>query len=102
MSYCQKHNIAVEAYCPLVRNAKAEDPTLKSIAKKHNIATSQVLIRFSIQRGWIPLPKSDNPDRIKANADIFGFELDADDMKALDGVKKEAPLVVEVDNKTEG
>jgi len=78
--------IAIEAYCPIVRNKKAEDPTLVKIAKKHSKDTAQILIRWSLQKGYIPLPKSDTPSRIKSNADIYGFELDEEDMKALNSL----------------
>ncbi|KAH7174365.1 NADP-dependent oxidoreductase domain-containing protein [Fusarium flagelliforme] len=84
VSYCEKNNIAVEAYAPLVRNQKANDKTLTSIASKYNVTPSKVLIRYCLQKNWIPLPKSDTPERIRDNADVFGFELDEKDMKALD------------------
>ncbi|KAI0172468.1 NADP-dependent oxidoreductase domain-containing protein [Hypoxylon sp. FL1284] len=86
VAYCERSGIAVEAYCPLVRNTKAQDETLGAVARKHSVAPSQVLIRYCLQRNWIPLPKSDNPDRIRANADVFGFELADDDMARLDGL----------------
>lgn len=53
VKFCQDNGIIVEAYCPLVRNQKADDPTLKSIAKKHNKETSHVLIRYCLQKGWV-------------------------------------------------
>jgi diketogulonate reductase-like aldo/keto reductase len=83
VKYCEQHNIAVEAYCPIVRNKKSDDPTLLKIAQKHQVTASQILIRWSLQRGYIPLPKSDTPSRIKENADVYGFELDQDDMASL-------------------
>lgn len=86
VKYCQKNNIVVEAYCPLVRNEKADDETLTSIAKKHKVTTAQVLVRWSLQRGFVPLPKSDTPSRIEKNADLYSFELDSDDMSKLDGL----------------
>ncbi|RVX71492.1 hypothetical protein B0A52_05064 [Exophiala mesophila] len=86
VSYCQKNNIVIEAYSPLVRNYKANDSTLVSLAKKHDKTTAQILIRYSLQKGWVPLPKSDSPEYIKQNADVFDFELDADDMKTLDAL----------------
>jgi len=74
----------MEAYCPLVRNQKANDPTLNVLAKKYDRSTAQVLLRWSLQKGWITLPKSDTPSRIEANADLYGFELSTEDMKTLD------------------
>ncbi|KZM23237.1 uncharacterized protein EKO05_0008289 [Ascochyta rabiei] len=90
VEYCQKNNIVVEAYCPLVRNQKAEDQTLSSIAKKHSVSDAQVLVRWSLQRGFVPLPKSDTPSRIASNADVYGFELDKDDMAKLDSLDEAA------------
>ena len=63
---------------------KNDDPTLVSIAKKHNKGPGQVLVRYCLDKGWSPLPKSDTPSRIDGNADIFDFSLDADDIKKLD------------------
>ncbi len=84
--YCRKHGIVVEAYSPLVRNRKADDPTLVKLVEKYKVSGPQVLIRYCLQKGWVPLPKSDTPSRIEANADVFGFEIDEEDMKALDGL----------------
>ncbi|KAK3718855.1 hypothetical protein LTR37_004771 [Vermiconidia calcicola] len=100
VDYCHKNNIVVEAYCPLVRNQKADDPTLKSIGEKHQKSTQQVLLRYCLQKNWVPLPKSDNKKRIAQNADLFDFELDQQDMEKLDGQKQEPALVVAVDNKS--
>lgn len=86
VKYCQGHGIVVEAYCPLVRNMKAKDPTLLGISEKHQKGTGQVLIRYCLQKGWSPLPKSDTPSRIEGNADVYDFELDSDDMKKLDSL----------------
>jgi diketogulonate reductase-like aldo/keto reductase len=90
VDYCRSHGIAVEAYSPLVRNQKAQDSTLVRIAEKHHVASSQVLIRYCLQKGWIPLPKSDNAGRIKANADVFDFSLDDEDMEILDNLNQGA------------
>jgi diketogulonate reductase-like aldo/keto reductase len=90
VEYCQKNSIVVEAYCPIVRNQKGDDKTLVSIAKKHNKEPNQVLIRWSLQKGFVPLPKSDTPSRIASNADVYGFELDKDDMAKLDGLDQGA------------
>lgn len=83
MDYCHQHGIIVEAYCPLVRNQKADNETLVKLAKKYNKTTAQILIRWSLQKDWVTLPKSDTPERIKANADIFDFEISTEDMKSL-------------------
>jgi len=90
VDYCNEHKIIVEAYCPLVRNLKAHDQTLVEMSKKHEKTTAQVLIRYSLQKGWVSLPKSDTPSRIEANADVYGFELSDSDMEMLDGLDQGA------------
>jgi len=86
VEYCQNNKIVVEAYCPLVRNYKAHDPTLVELAKKYSKTTAQILIRYCLQKGWVPLPKSDNPERIAQNADVFDWDVSDEDMAALDGL----------------
>lgn len=101
VQYCQKHRIVVEAYCPLVRNYKANDPTLLELAKKYNKTTAQILIRYGLQKNWVPLPKSDNPEWIAQNADVFGFDISSEDMATLDGLDQgsSGAIVEAVDNK---
>lgn len=100
VDYCHQHSIIVEAYCPLVRNLKAHDETLVAVAEKVGKTTQQVLVRYSLQKGWVTLPKSDNPDRIGSNADVFGWEIGAEEMKALDALDQgdEGAIVEAVKN----
>lgn len=86
VEFCHKNKIIVEAYCPLVRNQKASDPTLNEIAKTHNKTVGHVLIRYCLQKGWVPLPKSDTPSRIVDNANVYDFELSNDEMAKLDAL----------------
>lgn len=96
VDYCKKHGIVVEAYSPLVRNYKANDPTLVGLAQKYNKTTAQILVRYALQKEWVPLPKSDNPSRIAANADVYGFDISKDDMAILDGLDQgDAGAIVE-------
>ncbi|KAF4969043.1 hypothetical protein FSARC_3697 [Fusarium sarcochroum] len=100
VEYCEKNKILVEAYAPLVRNQKADDKTLTSIAKKYGATPNQVLVRYCLQKNWVPLPKSDTPERIRANADVYGFDLEDKDVKALDDLDQGAAgaIVQAVDN----
>jgi diketogulonate reductase-like aldo/keto reductase len=84
VSWCRARNIVIEAYCPLVRGQRAEDPILKEIAAKHGKTWAQVLLRWSLQKGFVPLPKSVTPSRIEENADIYDFELSGQDMERLE------------------
>ncbi|KAK9762398.1 hypothetical protein K7432_011903 [Basidiobolus ranarum] len=84
VEYCRKLNIAVEAYSPLAKGKKLDDERLLNLARKYSKEPAQILLRWSLQHGYIVFPKSDREERIKTNADIFNFELDNDDMKVLD------------------
>ncbi|KAI5790288.1 aldo-keto reductase [Geopyxis carbonaria] len=66
-SYCKDEGIHVEAYSPLVRGKVFGNPTLKAIAAKHQVSEAKVLVRWALQMGYSPLPKSDHPDRIREN-----------------------------------
>lgn len=83
--HISEHMLTIyEAYCPIIRATKNEDPLLVPIAKAHNKSVSQILLRWSLQKGFVPLPKSVTKSRIEENADIYDFELSADEMKKLD------------------
>ncbi|KAF1968032.1 Aldo/keto reductase [Bimuria novae-zelandiae CBS 107.79] len=84
VDWCKKRGIILEAYSPIVRAKKAEDLLLLRLAKKHNKTTSQVLLRWSLQKGFVPLPKSVTKHRIEENAQIYDFELSDEDMESLD------------------
>jgi diketogulonate reductase-like aldo/keto reductase len=84
VKYCEDNGIVIEAYCPIVRNQKANDATLAPIAKELGLNPNQVLLRYCLQKNWIPLPKSDDPGRMKMNADLYSFELSPKQMAALD------------------
>ena len=86
VDYCNQNKIIVEAYSPIVRNQKAHDPTLTKLAKAHGKTVSQILIRYCLQKGWVPLPKSDTKSRIEENINVYDFELSQDDLSILDGL----------------
>lgn len=80
---CRQHNIVIEAYSPLTKGRKLEDPVLAEIGRVHGKTPAQVLIRWAIQHSFVVLPKSVNPARIQANYDVFDFELTEDHMRRL-------------------
>ena len=101
MSYLERNHIAITAYSPIVRNREKDNPTLVAIAQAHEKTTAQVLIRYCMQKGRAPLPKSDTPSRIEENADVFDFELTHEEMGRLDGVRKggkDEPCVMVAEN----
>lgn len=78
----------MEAYSPLSQGHKLQDPTLLKIATKYSKSPAQVLIRWSLQKGYIVIPKSANKDRIEQNADVFDFDLADGDMNVLDSLNE--------------
>ncbi|TEY54800.1 hypothetical protein BOTCAL_0237g00020 [Botryotinia calthae] len=101
VQYCNINGIHVEAYCPVVRNQRSNDPVLQSIATTHNKSVAQVLIRYALQKKWIPLPKSETPSRIVENADVFDFVISESDMLRMDGLDEgsEGSIVQAVTNR---
>ncbi|KAF8200644.1 NADP-dependent oxidoreductase domain-containing protein [Pholiota molesta] len=87
VDYCKEHNIIIQAYCPIIRG-KMDHPVIMEVAAKHNRDPAQILIRWSLQRGFVPLPKSATPSRIHSNAQVYDFELDEEDMKKLDDLDR--------------
>ncbi|OBZ72778.1 Glyoxal reductase [Grifola frondosa] len=87
VNYCNKHGIVVQAYCPLLRG-KHDDPVLQEVAKKYNKEVAQVLVRWSLQHGFVPLPKSATDSRIISNANVYDFEIAAEDIAKLDALDK--------------
>lgn len=83
VGWLQKRGVAVEAYSPLVRGERWGEPVLKKLADKYGKTEAQVLIRWSLDQGFVPLPKSVNEDRIKANTDVYDFQLTAEEVKEL-------------------
>ena len=81
---CAAKNIVLEAYSPLGTGRHLNDPTVAQIGKAHGRTSAQVLLRWGIQHGVPQIPKSTHRPRIAENAQVFDFELSADDMRALD------------------
>lgn len=83
----KEYGLLSEAYSPLGTGGLLGNETIKAVGAKYGKSSAQVLIRWSLQHGFLPLPKSVHPDYIKANAEVFDFELTADDMTKLDGLQ---------------
>lgn len=77
-----RHNILTQGWSPLGKDLM-DNPTITQLAEKHNRNPAQIMLRWETQINVIPLPKSGNPDRMRANLDIFDFTLDAEDMAAI-------------------
>ncbi|KAI9371300.1 NADP-dependent oxidoreductase domain-containing protein [Aspergillus egyptiacus] len=83
VDWLQKRNIVVQAYSPLAHGTRMKEPVLKRLGEKYGKSPAQIMIRWGLQKGFVPLPKSVTPSRIKENAEVFDFELSDEDMKTL-------------------
>ena len=84
LDYCNSKNIIIEAYSPLVHAKRMDEPKLGAISEELGKTPAQVLIRWSIQRGMVVLPKSVNKSRIIENFSVFDFDIPDSMMKKLD------------------
>ncbi|MGL4948749.1 MAG: aldo/keto reductase [Anaeroplasmataceae bacterium] len=84
-NYCQENDILIQAYSPLATGEIAENELLIKIAEKYNKSVAQICIRYCLEKGTLPLPKSVNKDRIKQNIDL-DFVISDEDMKYLDSL----------------
>jgi diketogulonate reductase-like aldo/keto reductase len=86
-AYCKKHGVVVEAYSPLTHGKMLEHPSITAVAQRVKRTNAQALLRWSIQSEMVALPKSVHAARMKENAAIFDFALDADAMTQLDALE---------------
>ncbi|MCC8928503.1 MAG: aldo/keto reductase [Rhodococcus sp. (in: high G+C Gram-positive bacteria)] len=88
-AYHAEHGIVTESWSPLGRGSEllAAAP-IADAAAAHGVTPGQVVLRWHVQLGAIPLPKSSNPDRQRQNLDVFGFELTDDEVTAISGLER--------------
>jgi len=87
VDYSRAHGMLLEAYSPLGIGKVFEVPEMKALAEKYGRSIAQVCIRWSLQRGYLPLPKSVTPSRIAENLKVFDFELEAEDVQLIADLK---------------
>jgi len=81
---CRRRGLILTAYCPLGRGRLMGDPALGAIAARHGKNVAQVALRWAMQHGVAPIPRSSHPDHVAANIDIFDFILTDRDMREID------------------
>ena len=84
VSYCQEHNVLLEAYSPLGTGKIFDVPEMQELSDKYGKTIAQIAIRWSLLHGFLPLPKSVTPSRIEENLAVFDFELSDEDMQRID------------------
>lgn len=98
VEFCKNEDILVEAWAPLARGKAFKNETLEEIAQKYDKTPAQIALRWILQNGILPLPKSVTSSRIKENSELFSFEISDIDMKILNEIKCECFSGLHPDN----
>ena len=83
VQYCKENGILVQAWSPIGRSRVLKDPLVCELAVKYRVSPAQICLKFAVQRGIVPLPKSSSPERMKQNMDLFSFEMEQEDIWRL-------------------
>ena len=86
LEYCRSNDIQFESYSPLTKGHMLDDPKLGEIAGHYTKTPAQILIRWTLQKEVVVIPKSSRKERIRENADVFDFAISPQDMKRLDAL----------------
>ncbi|MGX6428566.1 aldo/keto reductase [Levilactobacillus yonginensis] len=88
LAYDKEQNIVTEAWSPLGRRAVLGDPMIAKMAQHHQKSVAQIILRWELQHGILPIPKSQHAERIQENAQVFDFTLAEDEMTMIDLLNK--------------
>ncbi|UBM44749.1 MULTISPECIES: aldo/keto reductase [Bacillus amyloliquefaciens group] len=98
LAFCTEQGIQLEAWSPLMQGQLLDHPVLQEIAEEYGKSAAQVILRWDLQNGVITIPKSTKKHRIEENANVFEFELSADDMKRIDDLNENLRVGPDPDN----
>ncbi|MCI8870152.1 MAG: aldo/keto reductase [Lawsonibacter sp.] len=84
----RRSGIALVAYSPLARGECLNEPALQALSERYGKSSGQIVLRWQLQKGQIPIPKSIRPERIGENGDVFGFRLTEEEMAAVDALER--------------
>lgn len=88
LEYCRSKGIIIQAYSPLTRAKKLDDEDCVECARRYGRSPAQILIRWNLQRGTVPLPKANKREHLEQNLDVFDFELSDEDMEKLNSLNE--------------
>jgi 2,5-diketo-D-gluconate reductase B len=91
--FCREHGIALTAYCPLAKGRVVRDPLLARIGRRYGKSAAQVSIRWLLQKGAVVIPKASSVEHLRANTEMDGWELSAQDMQEIDENAVEARII---------
>ena len=88
LEHCRERGILIQAYSPLTRAERLDDPTLVEIGERHAKTPTQVLVRWNVQLGTNAIPKASTREHLEENLDVFDFELSEEEMDRLSGLNE--------------
>lgn len=88
LMFCQQHKIIVQAYSPLTRTKRLGDESLRAIAARYDRTPAQIMLRWNLQRGTVPLPKANQREHLNENIRLFDFKISAQDMASINGLNE--------------
>jgi 2,5-diketo-D-gluconate reductase B len=94
LAACRQHGLSVTAYCPLARGKVPGNEVIERLAKAHGKSSSQIALRYLVQQGIIPIPRTATPDHLAANLAVFDFALSDGEMAELGKLKRSDGRVV--------
>ncbi|MGG0482827.1 aldo/keto reductase [Priestia aryabhattai] len=97
-AFCQKHDIQLEAWSPLMQGELLDNDVLKEIAEKHGKSVAQIILRWDLQNGVVTIPKSTKEHRIVENSSLFDFELDTEDVSKINELNQNHRVGPDPDN----
>src|SRR5262249_22976320 len=95
LAACRGHGLAVTAYCPLARGKVPGNEVLERLGKSHGKSSAQIALRYLVQQGIIPIPRTPNPDHLAANLAVFDFKLSDAEMAEIGKLKQAGMRVVD-------
>ncbi|HZG17577.1 MAG TPA: aldo/keto reductase [Candidatus Bathyarchaeia archaeon] len=97
-TFCEQHQIQLEAWSPLMQGQLLDNPVLKEIADRYHKSIAQVILRWDLQNGVVTIPKSTKEARIVENATVFDFELSPADMEKINSLNQNLRVGPDPDN----
>lgn len=87
-TYSDAKGIVIQAYSPLTRRKRTDNATLEKLSEKYGKSLEQILLRWGLQKGSVPLPKANQKKHLEENLDVFDFEITEEDIKLLDSLNE--------------
>lgn len=88
LKYCKRNKVVIQAYSPLTHTERLGNETVRDVSSNYQKTPAQILIRWSLQTGAVPLPKANNLEHLKENLYVFDFEIGKHDMSKLNGLNE--------------